>query len=147
MRQFFLHRGVTMPSNDIVRTERNELLPKLENCHEDGVWAPLPDLFCRVTKSILENLVVITPELANQIEMGISVRATCGFDGNGNNSVSRSCRKQDSSIIIGGIKVFSIDGPDQNIFLEKSSGHETETPWFLLPSKKICTCFSIKRWH
>ena len=78
MRQFFLRRGVEMPSNDSVRAERTALCPKLEDCHENGVWAPLPDLFCRVTKHIMENLVVMSPELQDKIEMGVSVRGTCG---------------------------------------------------------------------
>ena len=39
------------------------------------------DVFGRVTKSILENLVQMSPELENQIQAGMTVRATCGFDG------------------------------------------------------------------
>ena len=39
------------------------------------------DVFGRVTKSILENLVEMSPEIEQQIQMGMSVRATCGFDG------------------------------------------------------------------
>ena len=39
------------------------------------------DVFGRVTKSILENLVEMSPEIEQQIQMGMTVRATCGFDG------------------------------------------------------------------
>ena len=55
--------------------------PALEDCHSDGIWAPLRDVFGRVTKSILENLVEISPEIQRQIETGMTVRASCGFDG------------------------------------------------------------------
>jgi hypothetical protein len=41
----------------------------------------LRDVFGRVTKSYLENLVELSPELMKVIEMGITCRATCGFDG------------------------------------------------------------------
>ena len=63
------------------REFRKQRQPALEDCHGDGKWAPLRDVFGRVTKSYLENLVELSPELMKVIEMGITCRATCGFDG------------------------------------------------------------------
>ena len=80
LRQFLLPY-VELASADKTRAFRKPFEPVLDDCHDDGKWAPLRDVFGRVTKSILENLVVITPEIQQQIEMGVSVRATCGFDG------------------------------------------------------------------
>ena len=38
--------------------------------------------------------------------MGMTVKATCGFDANGGNTVYKSCPKQEASIIFGGIMSF-----------------------------------------
>ena len=70
-----------MPCADKTRDFRKPHQPTLDKCHGDGVWAPLRDVFGRVTKSYLENLVELSPELMKVIEMGITCRATCGFDG------------------------------------------------------------------
>ena len=70
-----------LPCADKTRDFRKPFEPALDDCHSDGIWAPLRDVFGRVTKSILENLVEISPEIQRQIEMGMTVRATCGFDG------------------------------------------------------------------
>ena len=68
-----------MPCADLTRDFRKPYEPVLDDCHDNGIWAPLKDVFGRVTKSILENLVELSPEIQKQIEMGITVRATCGF--------------------------------------------------------------------
>ena len=107
----------------------------------------MPDLFSKVTTNILENLVELSPEIENMIEMDLSVRAACGFDGNGNNSISRSCPDQDSSIIVGGIKIFQIRSQEQDIYVENSAGSETETPWFLIPSKSFMTFLAFSIYH
>jgi hypothetical protein len=70
-----------LASADRTREFRKPYEPALDDCHSDGIWAPLRDVFGRVTKSILENLVEISPEIQRQIEMGMTIRATCGFDG------------------------------------------------------------------
>ena len=70
-----------LPCAEYTREFRRPFEPALENCHSDGIWAPLRDVFGRVTKSILENLVEISPEIQRQIETGMTVRASCGFDG------------------------------------------------------------------
>ena len=70
-----------MPCAKKTREFRKPHEPTLEDCHGDGKWAPLRDVFGRVTKSYLENLVELSPELMKVIEMGITCRATCGFDG------------------------------------------------------------------
>mgnify|MGYP001466340162 FL=1 len=70
-----------MPCADKTRDFRKPHQPTLDKCHGDGVWAPLRDVFGRVTKSYLENLVELSPELMKVIEAGITCRATCGFDG------------------------------------------------------------------
>ena len=80
LRQMLLNH-TELASADSTRKFRKPHEPKLDDCHSNGKWAPLKDVFGRVTKSILENLVEITPELQRLIESGMSVRATCGFDG------------------------------------------------------------------
>ena len=80
LRQLLLNH-TELASADRTRKFRKPYEPAVDDCHNDGIWAPLRDVFGRVTKSILENLVEISPEIQRQIEMGMSVRATCGFDG------------------------------------------------------------------
>ena len=80
LRQMLLNH-TELASADRTREFRKPYEPALDDCHSDGIWAPLRDVFGRVTKSILENLVEISPEIQRQIEMGMTVRATCGFDG------------------------------------------------------------------
>ena len=70
-----------MASAKKTRDFRKKYEPALDDCHGNGIWAPLRDVFGRVTKSILENLVDLGPDLQKKIEMGMTVRATCGFDG------------------------------------------------------------------
>ena len=75
----FLLPYIELASAKKTRDFRKIYEPALDKCHGDGIWAPLRDVFGRVTKSILENLVELSPEIQKQIEMGITVRATCGF--------------------------------------------------------------------
>ena len=70
-----------LASADRTRKFRKPYEPKLDDCHDNGKWAPLRDVFGRVTKSILENLVELSPSIQKQIESGMTIRATCGFDG------------------------------------------------------------------
>ena len=81
LRRLLLPHGAELASCHKTREFRKQRQPALEDCHGDGKWAPLRDVFGRVTKSYLENLVELSPELMKVIEMGITCRATCGFDG------------------------------------------------------------------
>ena len=72
---------IELASAKKTREFRKKYEPALDDCHGNGVWAPLRDVFGRVTKSILENLVALGTDLQKKIEMGMTVRATCGFDG------------------------------------------------------------------
>ena len=140
LRQFLLPH-VELSSAKQIRSFRKKNQPTPEICHDNGLWVPLNDLFRFVTKNYLENLVELNGEKLRQIEMGMTVRATCGFDGNGGNTVYKSCSKQEASIIFGGIRIFEINSQDYNqdepIYVEHSSGPQTETPWFLIPSRKF----------
>ena len=128
---------VELSSARKIRDFRSEHQPIPENCHDNGIWVPLKLLFQLKTKDILENLAELSPDLSKQIEMSLQVKATCGFDANGGNTVAKSCPKQDTSIIHGGIRIFEVNGPDEHIYVENSSGPLTETPWFLIPSRKF----------
>ena len=77
----FLLPYIELASAKKTREFRKKYEPALDDCHGNGVWAPLRDVFGRVTKSILENLVDLGTDLQKKIEMGMIVRATCGFDG------------------------------------------------------------------
>ena len=134
IRQFLLPY-VELASADRTRAFRKIHQPKLDKCHDDGVWAPLKDLVGRVTKSYLENLVEISPEIEKQIESGLIVCGTFGFDANGGNTVAKNCQNHDTSIILGGLKVWGVkDIVEKDVYIEQSSGPQTETPWFLIPS-------------
>ena len=77
----FLLPYIELASAKKTRDFRKKYEPALDNCHGNGKWAPLRDVFGRVTKSILENLVDLGPDLQKKIKMGMTVTATCGFDG------------------------------------------------------------------
>jgi hypothetical protein len=58
----------------------------------------------------------------------------------GGNTVYKSCQKSDTTTILGAFRIFGITGQDQSaqaedIFVEDSLGPQTESPWFLIPSK------------
>ena len=64
----------------------------------------------------------------------------------------KSCQKSDTTTILGAFRIFEIGGQnqsvtdqsvkDQDIYVESSLGPQTESPWFLIPSK-ILLCFFI----
>ena len=65
----------------------------------------------------------------------------------GGNTVYKSCQKSDTTTILGAFRIFGITGQDQSaqdqsakaedIYIEDSLGPQTESPWFLIPSKML----------
>ena len=65
-----------------------------------------------------------------------NIKGTVGYDGNGRNSVFRSCNKG-ATMILGGTAITSIkDGNGKLEYEERSLGTDSEIPYFLIPHKE-----------
>ena len=94
-----------------------------------GKWCPLQTLIQRRVADTIEYLTDLTdpPDIFN-------VKGTVGYDGNGRNSVFRSCNKG-ATMILGGCAITSIHNGDGKLeYEEKSLGPDR---WF---SVGICKC-------
>ena len=111
-------------------------MPELTVVEKGGVWANVSQL---VQKNIKETLTYFVKEddLQSVNPNDITAYYTCGGDASGNNPVYQSSKQTGSpNIIFYGARCRKIEAGDNEIYVEKSLGPNTEIPIGIIPSKE-----------
>ena len=125
----FLSPFINIPNTTYIRNLKQSIVPPLENGFNNGIWATLENVVCRITKDTLVYLA--NPDLVSEIDNDLKILLTGGFDGSGGHSDYRSCRTGSNNLILGGIRLIEIKSESKVIYTEKSLGSDTEFPWFI----------------